>query len=164
MRIMFVMVVLAAAYLAASVQMVVLCSGSEKYQNVGGDFGKAWLSNYDPRNSVPAAQESNNTSAAWGGTPKGKAEVSSDLVNKQNATKPATDWLGDSTILGNQTNTSRKVTQPQPFSISKTLGPIHQMDASFNQTRGTPQPDASGLINGWSADSYYAIGPALDYF
>jgi hypothetical protein len=51
----------------------------------------------------------------------------------------------------------------EPYSISKTVSPIHAMDASWNQTQQSllPEPDASGLINGYPAEMYYSIGPAL---
>jgi len=53
----------------------------------------------------------------------------------------------------------------EPYSISKTISPIHAIDASWNQTRQSllPQPDASGLINGYPAETYYSIGPALGF-
>ena len=51
----------------------------------------------------------------------------------------------------------------KPYSISKTFSPIHAIDASWNQTQQSllPEPDASGLINGYPAETYYSIGPAL---
>ena len=53
----------------------------------------------------------------------------------------------------------------KPYSISKTFSPIHAIDASWNQTQQSlqPEPDASGLINGYPAEMYYSIGPALDF-
>jgi hypothetical protein len=131
---------------------------------VGGDFGRTWISNYLAQNPEPAAQDTNNTLTGWGGTPK---------VIEQNDSSSSIDWLGErwlekGTIMGNQTPptnySANKAFQPQPFFISKIIRPIHQIDASFNQTIGMPQPDSNGLINGWPAETYYAIGPALDYF
>jgi hypothetical protein len=51
----------------------------------------------------------------------------------------------------------------EPYSISKTVSPIHAIDASWNQTQQSllPEPDASGLIKGYPAETYYSIGPAL---
>ena len=53
----------------------------------------------------------------------------------------------------------------EPYSISKTFSPIHAIDASWNQTQQSllPEPDASGLINGYPAETYYSIGPALGF-
>jgi hypothetical protein len=135
---------------------------------VGGDFGRMWISSYLAQNPRAAAQDSNNTLTGWGGTPKGQIDVDSDLSKQQNISSPSTDWLGASTILGNQTSpmdlSKNRVSQPRPFFISKTILPIHQIDSSFNQTLGTPLPDSNGFINGWPAETYDAIGPALDYF
>ncbi|MCX6669265.1 MAG: hypothetical protein NTV25_05585 [Methanothrix sp.] len=54
----------------------------------------------------------------------------------------------------------------QPYSISKTFTPIHEIDASWNQTRQAqqPQPDANGLINGYPTEIYDSWGPALSSF
>lgn len=140
---------------------------------VGGDFGRLWISNYLVQNPRPEASDSNNTLIGWGGTPKGQIGVDSDLARQQNISNLSTDWLGESGIgesalMGDQlspmNSSTNKTSQTQPFFISKTIRPIHQIDSSFNQTLGTPQPDSNGLINGWPAEIYDAIGPALDYF
>lgn len=55
--------------------------------------------------------------------------------------------------------------QAQPYSISKTLKPVHEIDSSWNQTLSlAPQPDANGLIHGMPAEVYYSWGPALENF
>jgi hypothetical protein len=55
--------------------------------------------------------------------------------------------------------------QEKPYSISKTFKPVHAIDASWNQSLSyVPQPDASGLINGVPAETYYSMGPALINF
>ncbi len=53
-----------------------------------------------------------------------------------------------------------------PYFISQTFTPIHSIDASWNQTKSSllPEPDAYGLINGYPAETYYSIGPALGTF
>lgn len=61
-----------------------------------------------------------------------------------------------------------KATLPQSYYVSKTFKPIHEIDASRNQTLQAPelqmpQPDASGLIQGLPAEAYYSWGPALSY-
>ncbi len=56
-------------------------------------------------------------------------------------------------------------TQGQPYSVSKTLGPVHAMGASWNQTKTLlPEPDAYGMIRGVPAETYYSVGPAIYNF
>lgn len=54
----------------------------------------------------------------------------------------------------------------RPYSISQTFTPVHAIDASWNQTEQSllPEPDASGRINGYPAEIYYSVGPALESF
>ena len=142
--------------LVASAEEVV--SGAEKVQTVGGDFGRTWLENLQAQKPNPTAQDSEANLSSWGGTPKGN-----------NITKPLDqDWLGVTTTLGNESNpknnTTSEAAKKIPFTISKIFGPIHEIDASFNQTLQVPQlpqPDKNGLINGLPAETYYAIGPAF---
>jgi hypothetical protein len=55
--------------------------------------------------------------------------------------------------------------KPKPYSISKSFIPIHSIDASWNQSKSMlPEPDAYGMINGYPAETYYSIGPALVNF
>jgi hypothetical protein len=55
--------------------------------------------------------------------------------------------------------------KPKPYSISKSFTPKHSIDASWNQSKSMqPEPDASGMINGYPAETYYSIGPALGNF
>jgi len=55
--------------------------------------------------------------------------------------------------------------QGQPYTISKTLGPVHAVDASWNQTNTLmPEPDASGMIGNVPAETYYSVGPAISNF
>lgn len=55
--------------------------------------------------------------------------------------------------------------KPTPYSLSKTFNPVHSIDASWNQSNTLlPEPDASGLINGYPAEIYYSFGPALANF
>lgn len=52
--------------------------------------------------------------------------------------------------------------KPKPYTIGKTFTPVHSIDASWNQSRSLlPEPDAYGMINGYPAETYYSIGPAL---
>jgi hypothetical protein len=55
--------------------------------------------------------------------------------------------------------------KPNPYTISKSFTPIHSIDASWNQSKSMlPEPDASGMIKGYPAETYYSIGPALANF
>lgn len=48
------------------------------------------------------------------------------------------------------------------YSVRRTIKPVHSIDASWNQSGSLQEePDASGLIRGVPAESYYSIGPAL---
>jgi hypothetical protein len=154
MKAALIMIVLLAFSLGASANPIA----------VGGDFGRTWISNYLAKNPSPVSQ-GNNSSGNWGNAPKVQGTINSDMVSQQNATnpiKPSSNWLGDSTNLGNPSS-SQNFTQV-PFFIGEGLKPVHAMDASWNHTAQRPQPDANGLIHGWDAETYDAIGPALDYF
>ncbi len=54
--------------------------------------------------------------------------------------------------------------QAQPYFIDQAIKPVHNIDASWNQTSLMPQPDASGRIQGLPAEVYYSLGPALVNF
>ena len=141
MRIMLIL--LMALCFAAFSQAV---SGAEKTQNVGGDFGRAWLDNL---------------------VPKGNESEGEGLLTQSEDDFFMQDWLNITALWAAKNGTKDKsldgAKQEIPFSVSKTITPIHQIDASWNQTRlmpQQPQPDKSGLINGIPAETYYAIGPA----
>lgn len=59
---------------------------------------------------------------------------------------------------------SQTAIQSQPYFIQKTIKPVHEIDASWNQTSLVPQPDASGRIQGLPAEVYNSWGPALVNF
>ena len=154
MKIILIMVALLAFCLITSAEPVA----------VGGDFGRAWISNYLAKNPSPVSQDNNSSSGNWGNAPKVQGTIGSNMVSKQNVTnsiKPGASWLGDATNVGNPSS-PQNFTQV-PFLIMGGLKPIHAIDASWNHTAQIPQPDANGLIHGWDAESYDAIGPALDY-
>ena len=135
-------ILLVALCLAAAVQVAI---GEEKFQDVGGDFGRTWLNNGQAKSSEPAAQDD------------------ADLLSE--------DWLNTTAILGDsnltKNNTTNETVKTIPYHIGKTFSPIHEMDSSFNQSMQVPQlpqPDKNGLINGIPAEIYYALGPAyLDF-
>jgi len=135
-------ILLMALCLVAAVQVAI---GEEKFQDVGGDFGRTWLNNVQAKSSEPAAQDNADL-------------LSEDWLN-------ATAILGDSNLTKN--NTTNETANMIPYHIGKTFSPIHEMDSSFNQSIQAPQlpqPDKNGLINGIPAEIYYALGPAyLDF-
>ena len=62
--------------------------------------------------------------------------------------------------------TGQAAGQTGSYFKSQTITPVHSMDASWNQTAISlqPEPDEYGLINGIPADAYYTFGPALADF
>jgi hypothetical protein len=140
MRILLIL--LMALCLVVSVQAAI---DEEKYQDVGGGFGRTWLNYGQAQSTKPVAQDD------------------ADLFGE--------DWLNTTAILGDsnltKNNTTNETAKNIPYHIGKTFSPIHEMDASFNQSIQVPQlpqPDKYGLINGVPAEIYYALGPAyLDF-
>ena len=100
MKIMFTVAVLLALCLFAFVQSVLLSSGSGKFQEVGGDFGKAWISNVQAQNNKTAEQGNNTTLWGWGTVPKGKALVGGKIVDAPNGTwlYDTSNWMGDNYV------------------------------------------------------------------
>lgn len=85
-------------------QIVIGAAGqgsSGDFQNVGGEFGKAWINNFLAI-SGPPVQTANNTSLwTWGDMPVGKALVNGTLVPADgNGTviSRARDWMGDTPL------------------------------------------------------------------
>ena len=159
MKIVIIMILLLASCLVASAEPVA----------VGGDFGRTWINNFLTQNHKPVEQNNSTNLTNWGGVPKGKALVNGNLVDQQNATNSlnhGAGWLGD-TNLGNpnskMSGTFNESLQDPLFFNKGTIKPIHNTDATWNKTLQGPQPDANGLIHGWPAETYDAIGPALDY-
>lgn len=146
------------------VLMAFCITASARPVAVGGDFGRAWISNYLASNPGPVSQSNNSSSENWGNSPKVQGTIGSEMLSRQNTTntiKPGTNWLGDATNLVNPT-IPQNFTQV-PFLIMGGQRPVHAIDASWNHTAQILQPDANGLIHGWDAETYDAVGPALDY-
>jgi hypothetical protein len=97
MKIMFTAAVLLALCLAVLAQFVVTSSGSGNFQEVGGDFGKSWISNFQAQNNKTADQGNNATLWGWGSIPKGKVLAGDKLVDAPNGTwlYNSTNWMGD---------------------------------------------------------------------
>ena len=102
MKIIFTAAVLLALCLFAFAQSVLLSSGSGKFQQVGGDFGKAWISNFQAQNNKTADQGNNNNTTlwGWGSVPIGKELVGGKLVDAPNGTwlYNTTNWMGDNYV------------------------------------------------------------------
>jgi hypothetical protein len=160
MKIVIIVILLLATCMVASAGPVA----------VGGDFGRTWINNFLAQNHKTPVQNNSTNLTSWGGVPKGKALVNGNLVDKQNTTNPlnqSATWLGDATISGNPSSTTSGTfngsTQDPLFFNNGFIKPIHNIDATWNKTLQGPQPDANGLIHGLPAESYDAIGPALEY-
>lgn len=144
-----VMILLMALTLLALAQ----AESGNKVLNVGGDFGRGWLEGNLAFGSNESASDNH-----------------SNLSNLTQADPLSEDWLGIPTSMKarNETNVrpQNKAKQETPFTYNRIITPIHQIDASWNQSAaaGLPEPDRNGLINGIPAEMYYAIGPAyLDF-
>ena len=72
-------------------------SSTERFQSVGGEFGKAWINNFLATNR-PSVQTTNNTSLwTWGDMPVGKTLVNGKLVpadSNGTVITRAQDWMG----------------------------------------------------------------------
>ena len=68
------------------------------FQNVGGDFGRTWMSRYEAQNLQPTEQNLTNDLWSWGGSPKGTIVVNGSLMaNPYNYWKSlnyTSGWLG----------------------------------------------------------------------
>ena len=125
--------------------------GKDKFQSVGGEFGRNWLESN-------LAVESNKS-------------ASDNHSNLSEADPLSEDWLGITSTLRASNTTKGKpqesAKQELPYSFNRMITPIHQLDASWNQSNtmtGLPEPDKNGLINGIPAEIFYAIGPAYYNF
>lgn len=82
-------------------------------------------------------------------------------VSEYNAWIQAIFGLNESLML----QTLAAPAKQQLYSTTKTINPIHSIDASWNRSKSMlPEPDAHGMINGIPAEIYYSIGPALANF
>jgi hypothetical protein len=97
-----------------------------------------------------------------------QAQTSGDPVAYNQAVPDYDAWITE--IFGqNESLMVRpisRIPQIKPYFIHETWRlPVHEMDASWNRTFPAqfPEPDAFGLVYGWPAETYYGIGPALDW-
>ena len=132
---------------------------------IGGDFGRAWITNYLAKNPSPFPEDNNSSSGNWGNAPKVEGTVGSNIGSKQNATNPITpssNWLGDPASFGNQLSPQNFTRAP--LFISRVSEPVHAIDASWNHTAQIPQPDPMVSYMGGMPKRMTQSGPALDYF
>lgn len=139
-----VLILIVALFLLAFGQAA---GGKDNFLSVGGEFGRNWLEGN-------LAIESNNT-------------TSDNHSNLSRADPLSEDWLGITSALRGSNTTREKASgsgkQQLAYSFNQLITPVHQLDASWNQSKITtalPDPDKNGLINGIPAEMYYAIGPA----
>jgi hypothetical protein len=71
--------------LTLSIFLAACCAQSQGYaQNVGGDYGRTWLNNFNTQNPKPVAANGNsngNDLWNWGSAPKGSIAVNGKLVS-----------------------------------------------------------------------------------
>ena len=91
-----------------------------------------------------------------------------DTTSYNQAVPEYNSWI--EAIFGkNESLMLKTITAPlevSSYSVSRTITPVHSIDASWNQTKQSllPEPDANGRINGYPAETYYSVGPALEAF
>jgi hypothetical protein len=140
--------------MAAILAFCLIASAAEPIA-IGGDFGRAWISNYLAKNPSPFPEDNNSSSGNWGNAPKVQGTIGSNMVsNVTSPINPTTNWLGDPTSMGNPS--SPQNFKPVPFLISGTLKPVHAIDSSWNKT-ATYNADAKGKIYGYDPDTYYTM-------
>ena len=78
---------------------------SAKPVEIGGDFGRAWISHTCQIIRVPFPRTIAAVPGIGGNAPKVQGTVGSNIVSQQNATNPitpSTNWLGGPASFGNQ--------------------------------------------------------------
>jgi len=62
--------------------MACYAQSTSQFQDVGGDFGKTWLNNFNAQNPPPVENSSSSNGLwSWGGAPKGRMIVNGQLMN-----------------------------------------------------------------------------------
>lgn len=154
MKIIFTATVLLALCLVAFAQSVGPSTGSDKVQQVGGDFGKAWISNFLAQNPKPAAQGNNSTLWGWGSAPKGKVLVGGKLVDAPNGTwlYNTTNWMGDNYVdpySGNYIDPNTGQPVYRNYQVFPNYG-TQQPSYNNQQNSQLPKPLQSPTTNQWS--------------
>jgi hypothetical protein len=98
-----------------------------------------------------------------------QAQTGGDPASYNQAVPKYKEWVasifGQNSSVMPALDVINKAAQGQPYTASKNLGPVHAIDASWNQTKTLiPEPDAYGMIGGVPAETYYSMGPAIYNF
>ncbi|HWQ19362.1 MAG TPA: hypothetical protein VN455_06240 [Methanotrichaceae archaeon] len=103
----------------------------------------------------------------WAMGQKYNQAQSGDISAYNQAVPQFNSWItgifgkNESLMLTNMSATAN--VQPYPYVFSKTFAPVHAIDSSWNQSvQITPQPDASGKIHGFDAETYETWGPGIE--
>lgn len=144
--------------IALSVFLFACCSQSQgQAQNLGGDYGRTWLNNFNIQNPKPVADNGNGNSNDlwnWGGAPKGRIAVNGKLVQDPyyfwKSLNYTSGWLG-------QVYVDPKTRYPiYGFIDPYTGSPVYFY---VNPNTGQPVFTNSGLNGGYpyydSASPYY---------
>lgn len=143
MKIMFTASVLLALSLVAFAAVVVTSSGSGKFQEVGGDFGKSWISNIQAQSNKTPDQGNNTPLWGWGNVPKGKELVGGKLVDAPNSSwvYNAANWMGDNYVdpyTGNYINPSTGLPVYKNYQVFPNYG-TQQPDYTTQQNSQLPE-------------------------
>jgi hypothetical protein len=106
-------------------------------------------------------------SKGWSMAQKYDMAIGGDSASYNQAVPGYNSWI--EAIFGRNESMMLKVLpgsrRTEAYAIGRTFTPVHSIDESWNQTNSLlPDPDASGLIGGYPAETYYSIGPALANF
>jgi hypothetical protein len=142
MKIMFTAAVLLALCLVVLAQLAMTSSGSGKFQEVGGDFGKAWISNVQAQNNKTADQENNTTLWGWGTVPKGKVLAGDKLVDAPNSTwlYNSTNWMVDNYVDPYTGNYIDPITGQPVYVNHQVFPPTATSNPTTNNQQDSPLP------------------------
>jgi hypothetical protein len=103
---------------------------SGRFQSVGGDYGKSWISDFKSQNEKPK-EDLKNDLWDWGGAPKGKKAVGGKLVDDTDNLTPqinfTANWLG-----------TLPTSTPLVLNATNPYGNYGRTAGSFNQAPLTP--------------------------
>ena len=149
MKIMFTVAVLLALCLIVLASFVVTSNGSGQFQDVGGDFGKTMISDFQAQSHKSADQVNNATLWGWGSMPRGKELVGGKLVDAPNTTwlYNSNNWMGDNYVDPYTGNYIDPITgQPvyrnlQVFPPTATSNQITTSNPTTNNQQGSQLPE-----------------------
>ncbi len=92
------------AFLISGILLITCHAESiSSYRSVGGDYGRAWLSNFESHNPEPKTADQNSTNLwTWGGAPKGRAiqngNLAADPYYIWRSLNYSSGWLGQAYV------------------------------------------------------------------